>query len=108
MIASTPVAWIPASVNSREAAISSRSRADARAGSRFIRSTPPTKATGWADRRRSAREKTELRRVLTERRFFPVFQPIVSLGTRKVVGHEALTRFVDGTEPASRFARAGA
>ncbi len=33
----------------------------------------------FADRRQSAREKVELRRVLTDRRFFPVFQPIVSL-----------------------------
>ncbi len=62
----------------------------------------------FADRRQSAREKAELRRVLTERRFFPVFQPIVSLGTREVVGHEALTRFIDGTEPSIRFARASA
>ena len=61
-----------------------------------------------ADRRQSAREKTYLRRVLTERRFFPVFQPIVSLGGGAVVGHEALTRFVDGTPPDVRFARASA
>ena len=61
-----------------------------------------------ADRQRSAREKAELRRVLMERRFFPVYQPIVSLGDRRVVGYEALTRFVDGTQPAIRFARASA
>jgi EAL domain-containing protein (putative c-di-GMP-specific phosphodiesterase class I)/CheY-like chemotaxis protein len=61
-----------------------------------------------ADRRLSAREKVELRRVLADRRFFPVFQPIVSLRSGTVVGHEALTRFVDGTPPAVRFARAAA
>lgn len=61
-----------------------------------------------ADRRQSAREKAELRRVLTERRFFPVFQPIVSLDGGAIVGYEALTRFVDGTPPALRFARASA
>ena len=61
-----------------------------------------------ADRRQSAREKAELRRVLMDRRFFPVYQPIVSLEDGQIVGHEALTRFVDGTTPAVRFARASA
>jgi EAL domain-containing protein (putative c-di-GMP-specific phosphodiesterase class I)/CheY-like chemotaxis protein len=61
-----------------------------------------------ADRRQSTREKAELNRVLANRRFFPVFQPIVSLRTSEVVGYEALTRFVDGTQPSVRFARAAA
>jgi EAL domain-containing protein (putative c-di-GMP-specific phosphodiesterase class I)/CheY-like chemotaxis protein len=61
-----------------------------------------------ADRRQSTREKYELRRVLANRRFFPVFQPIVTLRTGDVVGYEALTRFVDGTQPSVRFARAAA
>jgi EAL domain-containing protein (putative c-di-GMP-specific phosphodiesterase class I) len=59
-----------------------------------------------ADRRQSAREKAELRRVLAGRRFFPVYQPIVALQTRDVIGYEALTRFADGTPPDVRFARA--
>lgn len=59
-----------------------------------------------ADRRQSAKEKAELKRVLANRRFFPVYQPIVSLRTREVMGYEALTRFADGTPPDIRFARA--
>ena len=61
-----------------------------------------------ADRRAWAREKSDLKRVLSSRRFFPVFQPIVALRDREVVGQEALTRFVDGTPPDVRFARAAA
>jgi EAL domain-containing protein (putative c-di-GMP-specific phosphodiesterase class I)/CheY-like chemotaxis protein len=61
-----------------------------------------------ADRRLSAKEKAELRRVLVGRRFFPVYQPIVALESRDVVGYEALTRFADGTPPDVRFARAAA
>ncbi len=37
--------------------------------------------------------------VLTERAFWPVFQPIVGLSTGRRVGYEALTRFADGTPP---------
>ena len=59
-----------------------------------------------ADRRQSAKEKAELKRVLASRRFFPVYQPIVALRTREVMGYEALTRFADGTPPDVRFARA--
>jgi EAL domain-containing protein (putative c-di-GMP-specific phosphodiesterase class I)/DNA-binding NarL/FixJ family response regulator len=59
-----------------------------------------------ADHRQSEKEKTELRRVLASRRFFPVYQPIVDLRTREVVGYEALTRFIDGTPADIRFARA--
>jgi EAL domain-containing protein (putative c-di-GMP-specific phosphodiesterase class I)/CheY-like chemotaxis protein len=61
-----------------------------------------------ADRRQSANEKADLREVLVARKFFPVFQPIVSLRTGNVVGHEALTRFIDETPPDLRFARAAA
>jgi EAL domain-containing protein (putative c-di-GMP-specific phosphodiesterase class I)/CheY-like chemotaxis protein len=61
-----------------------------------------------ADRQQSANEKADLRQVLAGRRFFPVYQPIVSLRTGSVVGHEALTRFVDGTPPDVRFSRAAA
>ena len=61
-----------------------------------------------AQRPAPAREKTELRAVLTSRRFFPVYQPIVGLRDRDVVGYEALTRFADGVPPDVRFARAAA
>jgi EAL domain-containing protein (putative c-di-GMP-specific phosphodiesterase class I)/DNA-binding response OmpR family regulator len=56
----------------------------------------------------SATERAALRRVLAERAFFPVYQPIVVLRTGQPIGYEALTRFVDGTPPDIRFARATA
>jgi EAL domain-containing protein (putative c-di-GMP-specific phosphodiesterase class I)/CheY-like chemotaxis protein len=64
--------------------------------------------TAIAHRPKSTTEKTDLRAVLTSRRFFPVYQPIVALRSRDVVGYEALTRFVDGAPPDVRFARAAA
>ena len=59
-----------------------------------------------ANSRQAAVDKAELRRVLVDRTFFPVFQPIVKLATQTVVGYEALTRFADGTAPDIRFERA--
>ena len=47
-----------------------------------------------------------LDRELTDARFHPVFQPIVELDSRTIVGYEALTRFDDGTAPNVRFAEA--
>ncbi|MFA5884647.1 MAG: EAL domain-containing protein [Acidimicrobiia bacterium] len=48
----------------------------------------------------------DLRSVIDGRLFGPVFQPIVDLATNEVVGFEALTRFDDGTAPATRFTQA--
>jgi EAL domain-containing protein (putative c-di-GMP-specific phosphodiesterase class I)/DNA-binding response OmpR family regulator len=49
---------------------------------------------------RSAHESREaVRRVLTDRAFWPVFQPIVRLGDGGIIGYEALTRFRDGVPP---------
>lgn len=62
--------------------------------------------TAFADRRDVAATRARLRRVLTEHEFHPVFQPIVDLATRAVVGFEALSRFHDGTPPEVRFAEA--
>lgn len=50
--------------------------------------------------------RADLSRVLAEGSFTSVFQPIVRLGDRTVVGYEALTRFDDGTRPDLRFAEA--
>jgi EAL domain-containing protein (putative c-di-GMP-specific phosphodiesterase class I)/DNA-binding response OmpR family regulator len=61
-----------------------------------------------ADRRQRATRHAALRNVLASRAFFAVYQPIISLRTRKPVGFEALTRFADGTPPAEVFARAAA
>lgn len=40
--------------------------------------------------------------------FRPVYQPIVHLGSGRIAGFEALSRFNDGTPPAERFAEARA
>lgn len=61
-----------------------------------------------ADRERTATTRQRLHQVLAEEAFHPVFQPIVAIGTGDVVAYEALTRFNDGTPPATRFAEAGA
>ena len=61
-----------------------------------------------ADRREIGEVRSKLRRDLATRALYPVFQPIVMLETRKVVGFEALTRFADGTAPDVRFAEAAA
>lgn len=61
-----------------------------------------------ADRRETVEIRVRLKRELAARAFFTVFQPIVALETRKVVGFEALTRFNDGTPPNIRFAEAAA
>ncbi len=59
-----------------------------------------------ADRRHVAEVRSKLRRDLSAQAFYPVFQPIVALQTREVVGFEALSRFTDGTAPDVRFAEA--
>ena len=52
--------------------------------------------------------RARLSEVLRGQAFAPVFQPIVTLTDGAVMGFEALTRFVDGTEPQARFAEAAA
>ena len=47
-----------------------------------------------------------LHRLLEDRAFTPVFQPIVDLADGSVVGYETLTRFTDGTNAQARFAEA--
>jgi EAL domain-containing protein (putative c-di-GMP-specific phosphodiesterase class I)/CheY-like chemotaxis protein len=60
----------------------------------------------FADRRGMADDRATLEQILVTRAFHPVFQPIVDLATRRVVGYEALTRFADGIRPDLRFAKA--
>jgi EAL domain-containing protein (putative c-di-GMP-specific phosphodiesterase class I)/CheY-like chemotaxis protein len=50
-------------------------------------------------------ESAAVERLLADRRFHVVFQPLVELATRKIRGFEALTRFPDGS-PEEWFARA--
>jgi EAL domain-containing protein (putative c-di-GMP-specific phosphodiesterase class I)/DNA-binding response OmpR family regulator len=59
-----------------------------------------------ADRRETVEIRARLKRDLAAHAFYPVFQPIVALENRQVVGFEALTRFADGTPPNVRFAEA--
>lgn len=59
-----------------------------------------------ADRRETGNEQARLRHVLAVHAYHSVFQPIIELETRRVVGFEALTRFDDGTPPDVRFADA--
>lgn len=50
--------------------------------------------------------RERLQRIIDERSFDVVYQPIIRLGTGSVVGYEALTRFRDRTPPDVRFAEA--
>lgn len=59
-----------------------------------------------ADRRETAAEQAKLLQDLSAHAYHSVFQPIIELETRRVVGFEALTRFDDGTPPDVRFADA--
>lgn len=58
--------------------------------------------------RRQARAHKRIRRLLADRAFHPVFQPIIDLASCEAVGYEALTRFADGTPPDRMFAAAHA
>jgi EAL domain-containing protein (putative c-di-GMP-specific phosphodiesterase class I)/CheY-like chemotaxis protein len=57
-------------------------------------------------RREASDVRHSLAVVIAERSFSPVFQPILAIGSSRVVGHEALTRFDDGVPPNQRFANA--
>ena len=63
-----------------------------------------------ADQLRTSREERELARmveaIIEGSAFHPVFQPIVDLETREIVGYEALTRFTDDARPERRFQEA--
>jgi PAS domain S-box-containing protein len=58
-----------------------------------------------ADRLETER-RIALQAIIDTTAFHPVFQPIVDIGTRQVVGYEALTRFADGEPPDTRFSTA--
>ncbi|MFP3907109.1 MAG: EAL domain-containing protein, partial [Acidimicrobiales bacterium] len=45
----------------------------------------------------------DLRAIIAETAFHPVYQPIVDLSSGEVLGYEALTRFADGARPDLRF-----
>ena len=56
-------------------------------------------APGLDARRAADITRARIRSIVNEGAFSPFFQPIVDLDTEQVVGHEALTRFSDGTPP---------
>lgn len=62
----------------------------------------PMLANYW----RIADIRSQLDSIISSHGFLPVFQPVVRLETREVLGFEALTRFRDGTRPDQRFAEA--
>jgi PAS domain S-box-containing protein len=50
--------------------------------------------------------RARLKRVIDEEAFVPVFQPVVDIRSRAVLGYEALTRFTEGLPPDQAFAQA--
>ncbi|HYN47723.1 MAG TPA: PAS domain S-box protein [Candidatus Nanopelagicales bacterium] len=68
----------------------------------------PLLAPQLADREDLDGARAGIRAIVRGRRFHPVFQPIVRLADRSVIGYEALTRFDDGVAPDVRFAEAAA
>jgi PAS domain S-box-containing protein len=56
--------------------------------------------------RRRAEAHRRIEAVIALTAFAPVFQPIIELSTRRIVGFEALTRFRDGCRPDEIFADA--
>jgi EAL domain-containing protein (putative c-di-GMP-specific phosphodiesterase class I)/DNA-binding response OmpR family regulator len=65
-------------------------------------------APGILARQRRGEVRAELEAVLDRTAFEPYFQPVVELASGRTIGHEALTRFNDGTRPDRRFADASA
>ena len=57
-----------------------------------------------------APQRSEIERILSERAIEPVFQPVASLTTGRLIGYEALARFPDAPErpPSTWFAQANA
>ena len=61
-----------------------------------------------ASRVELVRARSRIHSIIERQLFHPVFQPIVELDTRAIVGHEALTRFDDHVPPDVRFGEAAA
>lgn len=57
-------------------------------------------------REATQRRLAQLDHIVSEREFWPVFQPIVDLRDSTIVGYETLTRFSDGARPDTRFLEA--
>ena len=68
----------------------------------------PLLAPGLAARENLEGARAAIHAIVRGRRFHPVFQAIVRLADRSIIGYEALTRFDDGVAPDVRFAEAAA
>jgi EAL domain-containing protein (putative c-di-GMP-specific phosphodiesterase class I)/DNA-binding response OmpR family regulator len=65
-----------------------------------------TAGSALVEHGRLAMEQTRLRQTLTGKQYGSVYQPIVELQSRALIGNEALTRFHDGTAPDVHFREA--
>jgi EAL domain-containing protein (putative c-di-GMP-specific phosphodiesterase class I)/DNA-binding response OmpR family regulator len=63
-------------------------------------------APALTERDRDEARSSLLDHVIRNREFFPVYQPIVDIASKKIVGYETLTRFHDGMRPDLRFMEA--
>ena len=61
---------------------------------------------GLRARTTAALSEVRIKAIIADRTFQPVFQPIVDLATRGVVGYEGLTRFTEGSRPDAIFTEA--
>ncbi len=58
------------------------------------------------DARATARTRRRVETILARHRFRPVYQPVMSVDIKRVIGHEALTRFDGGAAPEMLFTTA--
>jgi EAL domain-containing protein (putative c-di-GMP-specific phosphodiesterase class I)/DNA-binding response OmpR family regulator len=63
-------------------------------------------APALTERGKDEARSSLLDNVIINNEFFPVFQPIVDIGSQEIVGYETLTRFHDGIRPDLRFIEA--
>jgi EAL domain-containing protein (putative c-di-GMP-specific phosphodiesterase class I) len=56
----------------------------------------------------TAHARRDVETILARRSFRPVFQPVMTVDSKRIIGHEALTRFESGTSPDLVFATAAA
>jgi EAL domain-containing protein (putative c-di-GMP-specific phosphodiesterase class I)/DNA-binding response OmpR family regulator len=63
-------------------------------------------APALTERGKDEAKSSLLDNVIRNHEFFPVYQPIVDIASKKIVGYETLTRFHDGMRPDLRFMEA--
>lgn len=63
-------------------------------------------APALTERGKDEARSSLLDHVIRNHEFFPVYQPIVDIATKQIVGYETLTRFHDGMRPDLRFTEA--